>query len=67
MFICFGDFFHRWSRAFYDKEAREDYQICVECGRRRRAIIQFGGKPDKLQARASFKSAPRGARRLEES
>lgn len=32
---------HMWSRAFYCREERYDYQVCVRCGLRRRSAIQF--------------------------
>lgn len=40
MAIC-GRCQHNWSRPFYDRTEKHDYQRCLECGERRKSPIQF--------------------------
>lgn len=43
MFRCIGPWLHRWSRPFWDADAKINYNLCLSCGRRERSPQQYGG------------------------
>lgn len=58
MLHCLGKHFHQWSRNFWDQVAKEEYQRCMMCGRRRRAPLQISIS---LREEAEFRNEARRA------